>query len=721
MSYDSSKVTGNVELTDDQLSELQNQVGIYYNYAVGYQQGELGVRARIGWDYYYGHLPEPITTGSSNYVDRTVFETVNGVLQELISVFTSDESAVRFSPIDTQDAYGAIASTKMVNKVLLRDNPGYNVLHDAFKECLVTRNSFVKRYWGVDKQTFTETFEDFTKEELDVYLSQIDGEIISFTSEEVINLSGESQAEGVLAPQEEGLSGKYFGEVTYEKINEGVKVEFVPFEFLLVEPTATCLKDSNYIAQRARKSKDELLDMGFSEECVVGINPASSDIEAGVVANARINNLSPLNVSDVLSTGDEKADKLWLHENYIKTSILGHLEILQVFTLHNQIIEVNRVNEFPFETFTPLPIPGSIWGESIVDITKDIQDLKTSIIRGYIDNIMNANFRRYKAIKGAYDRQSLLNNRPGGVVEMGQLDAVVPFEHHQLPNGIDGLLGMIDMTKEQRTGVTRLGQGLDPNVFKNDNSTATVNTMLSASQNRLRMIARNIAHRGIMELMASIHELIRQNGKEPILIDTANGPVEINPRTLPKRDKLIVSVAIGDSERKERAANLQAVMMMFNSVPQMTQFFQPQNAYFLATQTMEAMGIYDVENFITPPAQIPPPQPSPAEQIQLAMLQEQLKGLQVNNQKVVSDVQNETAKMDFEQMKAADEVQMKREESMSKQDQLADQMNMELRRLQLEMERIQVERERLELKRQELNLEASIEINQDRAVGLGKS
>ncbi|MGL5581348.1 MAG: portal protein, partial [Cetobacterium sp.] len=90
-------ITGNIELSDDKLMELQSQVGIYHNHAIGYSQGELGVKARMAWEYYYGRLPEPVTKGSSKWVDRTVWESVNGTLQELISVFTSGEDAVRFS------------------------------------------------------------------------------------------------------------------------------------------------------------------------------------------------------------------------------------------------------------------------------------------------------------------------------------------------------------------------------------------------------------------------------------------------------------------------------------------------------------------------------------------------------------------------------------------------------------------------------------------------
>lgn len=804
-------ITGNVELDDDTLMELQSQLGTYYNHAIGYHEGELGVKARMAWEYYYGNLPEPVTRGSSKWVDRSVWESVNGTLQELVSVFTSSENAVKFAPAHSLDGNAAMAATKMVNKILLRDNEGYNVLHDAFKECLVARNSFIKRYWKTDVKTYTETFDDLTKDELDILLENIQGDIIEFSAEEVkaikIDKDGEKKPFNPMediqglddfndrpeekeeskappgpnnqptknqppmqagTPQGENMADsdpidleapesdskpskapskgiiptnlkkgaidapealdavekeepKYYGYVTYEVTSEGVKVEYVPFEEVIIEPTARSLNDANYVGHRTRRTKDELIQMGFNMDLVEELNPASSDIEAGVIANVRVNNLNPLNVSDVLSVGDPKADKLWLHENYLKTSLVnGRMEILQVFTVNAQILEVNRVNEFPFETMTPFPIPGSIWGESVFDITKDIQDLNTTLIRGMIDNIMNANFRRYTAIKGQYDRESLLNNRPGAVIETMSQGAVTPFPYHQLPQGIDGLLEYINSKKEERTGVSKVGQGLDPNVFKNDNAQGTVQMVMSAAQNRLRMVARNIAQRGMMSLMGAIYNLVRQNGKKEITVETANGIVTLDPRKLPARNELIVSVAVGDGERKERAAALQSLMMAMQN-PQMQQFMQPQNAYYMASQMFESMGIFDTENYITPLDKLPPPQPDPIQQLTIQQMQEQIKQIGVQTQKLISDVTNETRKSEFEQQKAADEMQMKLQESRSLQAMNADKMTISERQLALEERKLELEAQKLELKRQEMLLEAQIEARQDRPVAIGST
>ncbi len=694
------KITGNITLKEEQLAELNTQLDTYYNQSTSYQEGELGTRTRIAWDYYYGKLPEPVTQGSSKWVDRSVWESVNGTLQELISVFTSGEDAVRFAPINSADANNARAATKMVNKVLLRDNPGYNVLHDAFKECLITRNSFIKRYWTTEKQYTEEEFNDLSPEEFDTYMMGLGGEVEELDTEEV--------------------NGRVSGYIKYFKIYEGVRVEYVPFEQVFIEPTATSLKDCNYIAHRVKKTKDELVYMGFDKKTVEDLSQSTSDFGSGVIESARLNGINPLDIDELISTGDEGTDKVWLHEHYMKSSLVsGETEILQIFTVNMQILEINRVSEMPFETMTPFPTPGTIWGESVFDITKDIQDLNTTVVRGMIDNVMNANFRRYTAVKNAYDRASLLNNRPGGVVEVSAQGAVSPMEYHQLPSGISELLAYSESKKEARTGVSKVTQGLDESIFRNDNSTATVSMVMSAAQNRLRMVARNIAQRGMMSLMLGIYELIRQNGTQPIVIETATGEVQIDPRSLPPRNDMIVNVAVGNNERGERATALQNLLVILSNNPAMQQFMQPNNAFFLATQLCESMGIYDVENYITPLNKIPPKQPDPSQQMQMQLLSEQIKATQVAVQKSIADIQNEREKLMFEQQKAADEVTIKREASYSSQDEAADKMELEKIKLEIEQQKLVIEQQKLELKRQEMMIEAQMEMRQNRPVGLG--
>ena len=702
-------ITGNVIIDDDTLSELHAQLSLYIDQALGYHEGELGVRARTAWEYYYGKLPLPVCTGSSSWTDRTVWESVNGTVQELINVFTSGEEAVKFRPVHSRDGGASQSATRLVNQVLLQDNNGYQVLNDAFKEACVTRNSFIKRYWECREDTEVHKFKDITEEQLE----QLTAALVD-DEDKIVAVEFELDVE----------TGLGDGEIHYRVKKEGVKVEFTPFEQVMIEPQATSMKDLNYLGHRVRKTKDELIAMGFNEEVVKELSPASTDIEAGVIANERINNISPMNVSDVIMTGDEKADKIWLYENYLRSSIVtGELELYQVFTIHGQILEINRVSEIPFDTITPFPIPGFVYGESVVDITKEIQDLNTHTVRGMVDNIFNANFRRYTAIEGAYDRRSLLDNRPGGVVEMKRDGAIQPMPYHPLPQGMNHLLEYIEQRKEQRTGVTRLGQGLNADVFKNDNSEGMVNTMLSNAQGRLRQISRNIANTGMMDLMKGIYGLIRENGSEPIEIMTAQGAQLIEPRMLPVREDLIVSLAVGDGERKERA---QALVTLFQGTlqnPATKDLMSPQQIHHATSEIYKAFGVYDVENFLSNPEDVPPKEPSPMEQMEMQKASEEIKKLQAEQASILKEMEFKLQELEFKQLTAADDFTIRKEESLSSQDENADKMMLDERKhsteMQLKARELDLKERELILEEKRLLIEAQLENIQGRGVAIG--
>ena len=75
------------------------------------------------------------------------------------------------------------------------------------------------------------------------------------------------------------------------------------------------------------------------------------------------------------------------------------------------------------------------------------------------------------------------------------------------------LLEYQDSAREWRTGVSRAGQGLDPNALQNQSATIA-NEMFSAAQARTKLIARIFAETGIRDLFALLHATIRKHGSQ---------------------------------------------------------------------------------------------------------------------------------------------------------------------------------------------------------------
>ena len=741
-----------LKLKPEQSLSLFTAIDYCRSRALSFHSGELGGKVRDAYNYYYGNLPAQYTRGSSQYVDRTVWESTNGVLQDVMNVFTSGEDAVKFAPESIQDGYSAEAATSYCNKTLLRDNDGYRVIHDTVKESLLSSAGFSKVYW-----------EDCIEE--------VEEEFVNVSMDELESL--QANRELIVCSIDEGEEkGTYSGDLIKYIDKSGVRIEFVPFENMLIDPTATSIQDATFVACRTRKSLGELLQMGFDPEIVkLGIflgedtNPYLDDL-----ADIRQNGINPdageAN-SDWSTVDDELAVKVYLYENYIRTSIINSkrgvdknkVRLLQVFTLGDKILEVNEVSEVPFEICTPLPIPASVYGESIYDITKDLQDLRTSIYRGYIDNIMSANFGRYTAIKGQYDRRSLLDNRPGGVVEINSAGAINLLPHNQLPMGMENLLERTKQTTEERTGVTRMGMGLSPEVFKNDNAFATVNMMMTAAQNRMRMIARNIAKGYMTQVMLHIYRLARENELRSVSIEIQGQATQVVPAQWAERNRMITSVAIGANENRERAQNLLNLLNVGSSNQMVAgTTFSPKNANYLMQELVKSMGIIDVMNYVTPIAQIPPPQPNPAQELEMMKLQADIEETKANaadkqasaqlemmklelekmrfqseQQKSVAEMEQQAAKFQFEQEKAADDMDVKQAESESRQDELSDKMTLQRQELSIKERELvikerelgikefeaQLKKEELQVRKQELILETSLEQSQNRPVGLG--
>ena len=710
-SIKASEITGNVKITEDQLEDFSNQVRLSYEDAKAFFDTTVNCDIAESFDYYYGRLPKRICSGSSKWVDRTVWESVNGVTQELMNVFTSGEQAVKFKPLDAKDAVDVIGATKLVNEALLVDNDGYNVLQSTFKDACTLKASFTKTYWEETTKTHIHSLNGLTENEVSIFLATLQER----TSEEIdtdFELNEETQL----------IEGK----VSYTVDASKVKVEFVPLEQMVFSSNATD-KNMDFIGQRTKKTVSELLDMGFDESVLEDINVSYADEVVDYLTSGRSDEDFDRNQkADSINSDDKLNKELNITEIYIKSSIISdEVELYQVFLINGEVVDINRVNNNPFTAFVPLPIPNSILGESVTSIVKDIQDLSSYTMRGMIDNIMNANLGRYTGLSGAYDKKSFLDGRAGGITDLKTIGAINPLPHNQLPQGMDSLMEYTEQRKEQRIGVTRLGQGLNSDVFKNDNSEGMVASMLSASQNRLRMICRNIAHGGMSDLMLKIYSTIRENRTTPITVTTVNGELRVMPYDLPERNDVSVSVAVGNEERKARGVILSQLASATQQNVMTKDLISPEQAYYTAVEIYHSQGIFDVENYITKPAEVPKSEPTPQAIAEAELAQEEVAKKKAETLNIHSEIKNREDELIFKQQKAGDEENRAYENSLTDQDNKADVYMLSERKQKLEEEIARLDAEykqaMLELKAEELKAEYQLELTQGRAVKLGAS
>jgi hypothetical protein len=161
------------------------------NASLGREGGELSEARLTAVRYYDGGKLGNEVKDRSEVVMRTVLEAVEWVLPALLRIFTASDKIGLIEPPNpppgrTDQATlaelerKAEQATDYINHILMRDNDGFLLLHDWFKDALLEKVGWVKYWFDTQKDTETKSFTGLTKEEYDELLGQdADVEVIS--------------------------------------------------------------------------------------------------------------------------------------------------------------------------------------------------------------------------------------------------------------------------------------------------------------------------------------------------------------------------------------------------------------------------------------------------------------------------------------------------------------------------------------------------------------
>ncbi|MFW3388639.1 UNVERIFIED_CONTAM: hypothetical protein RF648_21895, partial [Kocuria sp. CPCC 205274] len=152
---------------------------------------------------------------------------------------------------------------------------------------------------------------------------------------------------------------------------------------------------------------------------------------------------------------DPKELKIYLYEHYTYSSQLdkkGESKLYQVIATGTEVLEVNEIPFIPFVHAKKKSIVGSFYGNGFYDEAKQYQDALTKKYR-IIDHLGTlAAYPRYIGVKGGFDKQTMLNNRPGSIIEAQAVDAITLFPPVPLDNSF---VKSYDMLRESEIKALR--------------------------------------------------------------------------------------------------------------------------------------------------------------------------------------------------------------------------------------------------------------------------
>jgi hypothetical protein len=469
------------------------------------------------------------------------------------------------------------------------------------------------------------------------------------------------------------------------------RVEGVPPEEFGIARSARSIRTAGYCFHRVLRSHADLIADGYDETQVASLPSYVAATNVEELARDTINE-STLRASD---DGINKANRqIWVTEHYIRMDYEGDgkARLYRVTTGgagsgEDTILtradedEATEVDAIPFAAMTPVIMTHRFFGRSIADLVMDIQRIKTALLRSLLDNAYLANNPRTEVPESHATETTLddlLISRPGGIVRTRQPGGLNVIQHPDIGEHVFPLLQYQDATREWRTGVSRQGQGVDPNALQNQVATIA-NQMFNAAQAKMKLVARIFAETGIKDLFLLLHATIRRHGSQPQTVQLRSRWVEVDPRDWQMRNDMTVNVGLGTGSKAEQLAHLQMVIAAQEKAIN-AGMVSPKNLWASAQELIKLIGRKDPEAFFTPPGRLadpndpssapiqPPPDPKHAEaqgRLQLDQAKAQA-DLQMAAQRNQADAQSAIAKIQSEaelkRAQLAAEFDLKREQ-----------------------------------------------------------
>jgi len=656
-------------------TELKAIVASELRSALGYMGSQVSEERSENWDRYFAKPYGNERDGYSQVISTDVMDTVEWIMPSLMRIFASGDECVRFEPVGPEDEEAAKQATDYVNHVFNKDNPGVLILHSWFKDALVAKNGFVKFWWDESEDWKREAYHGLSDDGFAILLQDPDVEPVEHTAVE-------SQAIDPATGQIVAVS--LHDVVVRRKRTKGrVCIEPVPPEEFLIDREAKTIEDARFVGHRKRYTVSALREEGVPQDVIDRLPKGDEGLLTSEEAIARANNDQDVFGTDTDSVANEAMRQVWVTEAYMRVDYDGdgiaEMRKIRVAGPNSEILENDAWEGMvPFADLTPIPIPHKFIGFAVADLVKDLQLIKTTVLRQYLDGLYIANNPRMEVKQDQIvDPGEVTNSKAGGIVRTtGMGPALIPIQTAFA--GAAALQGLeyVDTLRENRTGVTRYNQGIDANSL---NKTATgVNQIMTAAQQRIELIARVFAETGVKRLFRGLLELVCRYQDKERMIRLRGKWVPMDPRAWRNEFDVTVTVGLGNGNRDMMAAQIQQLMgLQFQAVQFQGgingPFVTGENLYNSAEKWVQAIGLKTVEPYFTDPSTAPPQPPRPDPEMvkaqgqmqleaQKAQMQFQLKQ-QEAQQKAQIEIVQAQADIEVMRQKMAAEIELKRQEA----------------------------------------------------------
>ena len=678
-------------------SEVLSLVEAEISAASGFSNGELAEERADAMDRYLGEPLGDEVEGRSQALTREVLDTVETIMPSMMRIFTDEETLCQFTPIGPEDAPFAEQETKLVNHVFWNMNRGFYNLYTALKDGLLSKSGILMCYFDESENTEREEYTG---------LNEI--EFAQLADPAMLASQGVQREIDEIELTEDGINVVF--KTTRDKGR--VKVDVLPPEEFGVsrEARSPFSEDQTFCYARRKMSATQLIEMGYDEDIIKTL-PTDDDVETE-------ERLARRHLDDeqegLYYSNHWSLHTYWITEAYIKLDRNGDglAENLKVTVAAGtstgagaRLLDIEEIDRFPFHSWSPILLTHKFYGLSVADLVREIQEIKTALLRGMLDNAYLSNNGRLVVNDDYVELDDVLSSRPNQIIRYNGEGAwnqyIGALPNNPLPNDTFNLMEYMDELKKRRVGAGEETAALDNAALANVN-TGVFALAHDKARAKIELIARVFSELCLKSLFLHIHELMRKNVNRELTAEINGQFITTNPATWRERTDVKAVIGVGSVSKERKLLGLEKTLELQAIIAEKTppgMLVAPQNIYKALYDLMKNNGLQP-EYYFSDPAQFqpPPPQPDPMQQAQMMLMQAQAQNLQADGQ---SKVMRSQADMQKNQIEA----QMKQVEMAAKAQESRLRQQIDGMRMQLEAMR---QRSEVDTRQQEMVFEQTI-------------
>lgn len=637
----------------------------------------LGQKRADSIKAYLGLNTNPAPEGRSQVVDRSVYETIQVILPSLVRIFAgSSDEVCKAIPIGPDDEAGAEQTTAILRHFVTEKNNWEQIVNDWVMDCALSPNGYAMAYWDESERLIREVYEGQSDEQLAFLMQDSNVNILQHSqtidkeaTQQLVEQYQQATAQWQQMAQMAAMQGQpppepppqpepvYLHDLVIErKENEGkVCIRVLAPEHCEVssDTPSWTLEDCPYFKYSEQKSIADLRAMGLDVPDDISDDDNKNTPEEQ--ARDRFGELRD-------STTKGASRLVWTDMVWVKADAEndGEVRLYYVLKVGRDILYAEPVPRIPVASMTANPMPHRHPGLSIAETVLDLQETKTAIKRGGLDNLYLANNGRH-VISSRVNVDDLLESRPGGVVRM--LDDSLPAEGHVLPlvhpfafDSIIGSLEYFDQERQNRSGASRYFSGTDAGAI-NKTAAGTMALQNMASM-RVEHIARIMAP-AVESLFSAVWEIISKHANKPLTVKIKGTWTPVDPQAWRTKRDIKISVGVGAGNKESMMAQMQQILMaQMQLMP--AGIAGPQQFYESVMEMGKLAGFANPAKFWINPATQPPKPASPPPEVILEQMKQQFEGqqaerdrmfeaqkiqLQEQNKAEIAKMQDQTEKM----------------------------------------------------------------------------